>query len=318
MENYRDEILRVENIVAGYGNMPIVRDISFNLKKGEILGIVGESGCGKSTLIKAVSRINGLNTDILGGKIFFEGQDLTKISNEDKRRLLGNDISMIFQNPEASLNHSRKIGIQFTETIRSHRDMSKEEIRCRIGEIFESIGLTDVDRILNSYPFELSGGMAQRVAIALAMVLKPKLILADEPTSALDTTIQKQVIDELLALREKFNTTMVVITHNIGVVSKLANYTGVMYGGRLVEYGETEKVLKEPIHPYTKALLGAVPKLGGELPVGLAGRPPKFHELKDGCAFCKRCAYAKEECECFDNKVTQVESNHRVICLREA
>lgn len=231
---------------------------------------------------------------------------------------MGEDIAVIFQNPEASFNHSRKIGHQFLETMQSHRGtVKREEMRADAAEIFKKIGLRDVDRILNAYPFELSGGMAQRVAVALAMLLKPKLILADEPTSALDTTVQKQVVEEMLALKKSLNTAMIVISHNMGVVGKMADTIAVMYGGRMIEIGCKEQILEDPAHPYTKALLSAVPKLGAGLPVGLKGRPPHFGRLRKGCGFYDRCIHCMEKCASYNNVACEIHKNHWVMCGRK-
>ncbi len=312
-------LLQVKNLSAGYGNTKIIRDIAFDLNENEVLGIVGESGCGKSTMVKAIARLKGLNTDILSGSIHFEGQDLSTLSREERRRMMGEDIAVIFQNPEASLNPSRKIGKQFLETLQSHQDnVTYDDMREQAVAIFNKIGLKEVDRILNAYPFELSGGMAQRVAVALAMLLKPKLILADEPTSALDTTVQKQVVEEMLALKENTDTAMIVISHNMGVVGKMADTIAVMYGGRMVEIGSKQQILNAPAHPYTRALLSAVPKLGGGLPVGLKGRPPHFACLKNvGCGFYDRCAYCTEKCAAYNNVACEIREDHWVLCTRK-
>jgi len=263
-------LLTVENLTAGYKDVPVVQNISFSIQENEIMAIVGESGSGKSTLIKTIAQVKGDRTDVMAGHIAFEGNDLAFLSDEEKRHLYGKRMSLIFQNPEASLHPLRRVRAQFNETVEAHKElfsgMSDKAIEAYIRQIFEHIGLTDVERILNAYPFELSGGMAQRVAIALAVLLKPKLILADEPTSALDTTVQKQVIEELLLLREHLGTAILIITHNIGVAAKIADRIGVMQKGRIIELGPTKEVLAHPKHEYTKALLKAVPKLGGSLP----------------------------------------------------
>lgn len=311
------DLLQVRNLYAGYNGIDVVRNINFCLKEKEILGIVGESGCGKTTLLKAISKLEGLATDVHSGEILFYGKDMGSLSKEEIRKSRGREFAYVFQNPESSLNPSRKIRLQFYEAISAHKKMTKKEMDKEILDLFVKLGLKDGERVLRSYPFELSGGMAQRVAIAMAVILRPKLLLADEPTSALDATVQKQVLEELLRLRDTMHTAIVMITHNIGVVSKMADKIGVMYGGRLVEYGSKEEVLHFPSHPYTRALLEAVPKIGGDLPKGLDGRPPRFEDLEEGCAFSSRCPHHHSECDCFHNEVVHLGHDHQVMCERE-
>ena len=254
-------LLAIQNLSAGYGGKAVIRNISLELKPGEILGIAGESGSGKTTLLKALSDIKGLHADIYQGEVAFDGKDLLRMGKKEKRGLWGEDIVCIFQHPGDSLNPTRKVRSQFYETILAHRHMEKGEMDSLIASVFQRIGLGDVERILDAYPFALSGGMAQRVVIALAVVLRPKLILADYPTSALDTTVQKQVLEELLMLRETLHTAMIVITHNIGVVRCIADRVAVLYEGEIVETGDTKQVLDYPRHLYTKMLMAAVPNL---------------------------------------------------------
>ena len=254
-------LLTIQNLSAGYGGKTVIRDISLTLMPGEILGVVGESGSGKTTLLKAVSEVKGLRTDVYTGTVTFDGEDLLHMDAEEKRKCQGEEIAYVFQHPGDSLNPTRKVRVQFYETILAHRRMEKREMDELIASVFKRIGLTDVERILNAYPFELSGGMAQRVMIALAVLLHPKLILADEPTSALDTTVQKQVLEELLMLRDTLHTAIIIITHNIGVARRLADRVAVLYKGEIVEMGKTKEVLENPQHPYTKSLMAAVPKL---------------------------------------------------------
>ena len=255
------ELLRIDHLTAGYGGDAVIEDISISLHTGEVLGIVGESGSGKSTLLKAIAQIRGLSTEIHAGTISFDTKNLAVLSEGERRRLRGEEIAMVFQYASASLNPMRQIGTQLVETMRAHTDLSREEIHARAAEVFGSMGFTDVSRILAAYPFELSGGMAQRTAIALAVILRPQLLLADEPTSALDATIQLQVLDELRALKERTGTAILLITHNIGVVRHIADRVAVMCQGRIVEQGTVDEVLGNPQHPYTRELLSAVPKM---------------------------------------------------------
>ena len=290
------EILNLKNLSVSYGDINILKDIDLSLKKGEILGIVGESGSGKSTLIKSIMGILDENASI-DGEINFEGKDLASLSLKDYRKIKGKEISMIFQNPTEYFNPTRKISKQFIETIRSHNDISKQEIQKKSINTFKFLGLQDGKKIWNSYPFELSGGMNQRVAIALSIMLEPKILLADEPTSALDVTVQAQVVKELLKLRQKLNTSIILVTHNIGVASYMSDNIGVMYGGRIIEYGESEELINNPKHPYTKMLINSVPVINGNIPNGIEGSLPNFQDIKEGCVFLDRCKYASRECK---------------------
>lgn len=255
------ELLRIEGLTAGYGGVPVIRDVRLALRPGEVLGIVGESGSGKSTLLKSVAQVRGLAAEIIAGSVHFAEHDMAMVSAADKRRLHGEELAMVFQYAGASLSPARTIGAQLVEAVRAHEKRSAAEIRARAEEVFGGTGFTDVGRILASYPFELSGGMAQRAAIALAVILRPQLLLADEPTSALDATIQLQVLDELRALKDRTGTAILLITHNIGVVRHIADRVAVMSKGRIVEQGSVREVLEHPQHDYTKSLLAAVPKM---------------------------------------------------------
>ena len=310
------EILNLKNLSVSYGDINILKDIDLSLKEGEILGIVGESGSGKSTLIKSIMGILDENASI-DGEINFEGKDLTSLSLKDYRKIKGNEISMIFQNPTEYFNPTRKISKQFIETIRSHNDISKQEIQKKAINTFKFLGLQDGKKIWNSYPFELSGGMNQRVAIALSIMLEPKILLADEPTSALDVTVQAQVVKELLKLRQELNTSIILVTHNIGVASYMADNIGVMYGGRIIEYGESEELINNPKHPYTKMLINSVPVINGKIPSGIEGSSPNFQDIKEGCVFLDRCKYASRECKIKIPSAKYWGKSHWSSCLIE-
>lgn len=310
------EILNLKNLSVSYGDINILKDIDLSLKKGEILGIVGESGSGKSTLIKSIMGILDENASI-DGEINFEGKDLASLSLKDYRKIKGKEISMIFQNPTEYFNPTRKISKQFIETIRSHNDISKQEIQKKSINTFKFLGLQDGKKIWNSYPFELSGGMNQRVAIALSIMLEPKILLADEPTSALDVTVQAQVVKELLKLRQKLNTSIILVTHNIGVASYMSDNIGVMYGGRIIEYGESEELINNPKHPYTKMLINSVPVINGNIPNGIEGSLPNFQDIKEGCVFLDRCKYASRECKIKVPSAKYCGKSHWSSCLIE-
>ena len=233
-------LLDVRHVEISYNGRPVVQDVSFQVEPGEILGIVGESGSGKSTLIKAVMGLLGIGGAVTKGDIYYNGRNVIDAKPDEIRRMRGPAMGMIFQDTGASLCPVRSIGDQLYESVNQHEKASREEVRQRALDLFEKMRLPDGDRILNSYPFELSGGMNQRVGILMAMVLRPKLLFADEPTSALDVTVQAQVVREMMQMREAYGTGIVIVTHNIGVVEYMADNIAVMYRGNLVEYGKTE------------------------------------------------------------------------------
>ena len=251
-------IICYENVDICYNGSPLIKKVSFSAEKGEILGIAGESGSGKSTLIKAAIGLLGKNGSVTGGKIWYEEKNLLDLNAKELRKICGSEIGMIFQNAGASLCPIRTIEEQLYEAVLEHESISKGEIRDRALELFEQLRFTNGEQILKSYPFEFSGGMNQRVGIVLAMVLRPRLLLADEPTSALDVTVQLQVLREMKKLRDMYGTSIVLVTHNIGVVNYLADHVAVMHQGKLVEYGTKEDVLNHPQDAYTKKLIGSV------------------------------------------------------------
>ena len=255
------DLLRCENMTVCYGEKRIVSDIHFSLNPGEILGVVGESGSGKSTIFRALLGILKPGGRITDGTIVFRQRNLPELSEKEMRKIRGREIGMIFQDSGASLCPIRTIGAQMYESMSAHRKITKKETACSALEIFERLGLEDGERILRSYPFMLSGGMNQRVGIAMAMLHRPPLLLADEPTSALDTVTQKQTVEEMLALREIYDTAIILVTHNIGVVEAMADKVLVLHEGRQEEYGPAAQVLRCPQAEYTKELLVAVPRL---------------------------------------------------------
>ena len=255
------EILRYEHVDITYNGFTAVKDVSFTLKEGEILGIVGESGSGKSTLIKAAMGLLGDTGLVTRGDIWYKGKNLPDLSAAELRKLNGPELGMIFQYAGSSFCPIRTVGAQLYESMTEHESVSKEEFSRRATELLEKIGFENARRILDSYPFELSGGMQQRVGIAVAMLLNPSVLLADEPTSALDVSVQKQVVEEMLLVRKTFGTSIVLVTHNIGVIGAMADRVLVMKDGKMVEYGETRQVLEHPQMEYTQKLMAAVPKL---------------------------------------------------------
>ena len=256
-----NKILTYESVEISFGGRTVVQDVNFSLKSGEILGLVGESGSGKSTLIKAAMGILGSDGLVTKGDIRYMGQNILDIPEKEKRKVRGAKIGMIFQDAGASLCPIRTIGEQIYESMRAHVKITRSEAKDRAMELFEKLNFKDSQRVWDSYPFELSGGMNQRVGIAIAMLMNPPILFADEPTSALDVSVQRQVVKEMLKLRELFGTAIIIVTHDIGVVRAMADTVLVLKDGKAVEYGPAVKVLEHPEDPYTKKLLAAVPKL---------------------------------------------------------
>ena len=256
-----EELLRYNHVDISYLGQPVIRDVSFSLHSGEILGIVGESGSGKSTLIKAAMGLLGSEGSITGGDICYRGRLLNRLPPREMRTLCGSELGYIFQNAGSSFCPIRTVGAQLFETMKEHEKISRKDFEAQALELLGKLGFADGKRILASYPFELSGGMQQRIGIAAAMLLNPSVLFADEPTSALDVTIQKQVVEEMLMVRETFGTAIVLVTHNLGVIGAMTDRVLVLENGRCVECGSTRQVLSQPRADYTKALLAAVPRL---------------------------------------------------------
>ena len=253
-----EPLLQAEHITICYNGKPVVKDVSFNVDAGEILGVVGESGSGKSTIIKAVMGLLGGGGMVTEGDIWYKGRNVVDMPSEELRKVLGPEIGMVFQDCKAALCPIRTVGEQIYESISEHERVTKKQVYERAGEVMQKIGLTDPQRIMDSYPFELSGGMNQRVGICAAMMMKPALLLADEPTSALDVTVQAQVIREMKLMRETYGTAMILVTHNIGVVKAMADRVLVLQNGEMRDYGPTDCVLNHPENAYTKKLMDSV------------------------------------------------------------
>ena len=255
------KILTYDSVEISFGGKAVVHDVSFSLEHGEILGLVGESGSGKSTLIKAAVGLLGSDGLVTRGDIRYMDQNILDIPEKEKRKIRGAGIGMIFQDAGASLCPIRTIGEQIYESMRAHKKVSRNEAKDRAMELFEKLNFKDSQRVWDSYPFELSGGMNQRAGIAIAMLMNPPILFADEPTSALDVSVQRQVVREMLKLRELFGTAIVIVTHDIGVVRAMADTVLVLKNGKTIEYGTADRVLDHPQDPYTRKLLEAVPKL---------------------------------------------------------
>ena len=254
-------LLDYEHVEISFGGRPVVHDVSFQLYPGEILGLVGESGSGKSTLIKAAMGLLGNNGLVTKGDIWFEGKSIPDMTEREQRKIRGEKIGMIFQDCGASMSPIRTIGEQIVESLAAHGKVDAVQAKATAMELFDKLHFKDGDRVWNSYPFELSGGMNQRAGIAIAMLMNPSILLADEPTSALDVAVQRQVVEEMLRVRDTFGTAIILVTHDIGVVSAMADTVLVLQNGNVMEYGKAKEVLENPQNDYTKKLLSAVPRL---------------------------------------------------------
>jgi oligopeptide/dipeptide ABC transporter ATP-binding protein len=290
-----DNILEVRNLKTYFytedGIVKAVDGLDFNVRRGEVLGLVGESGCGKSVTSLSIMRLVNLPGRIEDGQIMFDGQDLLKLPEKNMVRIRGNRISMIFQQPQSSLNPVFKVGEQIAEVLDIHRSLGRDKGWSRAIELLKMVGIPDAERRAHSFPHELSGGMAQRVMIAMALACVPELLIADEPTTALDVTIQAQILDLMHDIRENLQTSIILITHDLGVVAEMADRIAVMYAGQIVEHADVRTLFAKPLHPYTQGLIGSIPILGvikDELEV-IPGSVPNLINLPSGCRFAPRC-----------------------------
>lgn len=298
-----------------------VDGVSFTLKKGETMGIVGESGSGKSVTASSIIRLLPPKIGrIVEGTIDFEGKNIIKLNKKELLNFRGKDIAVIFQDPMTSLDPVFKIGNQMVEMICAHQDVSKEEARKMAVEALKKVGIPQPEKRMESYPYELSGGMCQRVIIAMAVCCKPKMVIADEPTTALDVTVQAQVLELLQELQDEMDTSILLITHNLGVVWKMCDTVMVLYAGKTVEYADTKTLYAQPLHPYTWGLLDSMPKLSdtvkGELNT-IPGVPPDLRLTGKCCNFYNRCPYATERCGKEVPELVEVEPGHFVACHRQ-
>ncbi len=318
-----DLILEVKNLRTKYrtedGIIYPVDDISFNVKKGQTLGIVGESGCGKSQTALSVMRLIQKPGIIESGDVIFKNENLLKKSESQMREILGNQMAMIFQEPMTSLNPVFTIGNQVSESIAQHnKKLSNAEVKKRAVAMLELVGIPAPEKRYDEYPHQLSGGMRQRVMIAMAMSCNPQLLIADEPTTALDVTIQAQILDLMRKVQKEFNAGMILITHDLGVVAEMCQDVLVMYAGKVVEYGSVEDIFYRPRHPYTLGLLKSIPhfETGSRLKTlqTIPGLVPNLYKLPKGCRFQDRCKYVTDICRQEDPKLENLRGIHRVAC----
>ncbi|MBP2019045.1 oligopeptide transport system ATP-binding protein [Symbiobacterium terraclitae] len=297
------------------GEVHAVRDVNLTVREGECLAIVGESGSGKSVTMLSVMRLLAKNARI-EGKAIFGGVDLLSLPEREMRKIRGRDIAMVFQDPMTGLNPTLTVGLQLREGMMQHLGLTRAEADKRAIELLNLVGVPAPERRLRQYPHEFSGGMRQRVMIAIALACNPRLIIADEPTTALDVTIQAQILDLLKRLKKEFNASIIMITHNLGVVAGMADRVAVMYGGRVAEVGTVNEIFEQPKHPYTWALLRAVPRLDRSRTrlEAIAGSPPNMLQPPPGCPFHPRCAYAMNVCAAEAPQMTDLSREHRAAC----
>ena len=315
-------LLEIDNLQTQFftsaGVVRAVDGISYDVEEGETVAIVGESGCGKSVSALSILRlIPDPPGRIVGGNIRFAGRDLLAMSDDEIRKVRGRDIAMVFQEPMTSLNPVLSIGLQLTETLIAHLNVSQQQANERALEMLNLVGISEPERRLKQYPHHLSGGMRQRVMIAMALACEPKLIIADEPTTALDVTIQAQILELMKDLTKRLGVALIIITHNLGVVARYADRVNVMYAGKIIERGDARQVYYHPSHPYTLGLLHSVPRIDQPRKAKLDpihGQPPDLTKLDDGCAFRPRCRYAVDRCASAIPPLETVENGHVTAC----
>lgn len=317
-------LLEMKDVHIGFpsrhGLLPAVDGVSLKIYEGEVVGIVGESGSGKSVLSQSILRLLEHDSQVeYSGEMLFEGKDLFSLSMDEMRKIRGNDISVIFQNPLTSLSPVHTIAKQLSEVLVLHKGMNKADAKERSIELLKMTGIPAPDNVMKKYPFELSGGMQQRVMIAMALACEPKLLIADEPTTALDVTIQEQILNLILELNKKSGTSVLFITHDMGVVNQICDKVKVMYLGQAVEEATSEIIFKHPVHPYTRGLLSCIPTLSSnpdaDLPT-IEGSVPPLSEVPSGCHFLTRCPYVSDECIKEQPERVDIGSEHFVKCCK--
>lgn len=315
-----ENILCVQNLSIGIKKenqyLKAVDDISFEIKEGEILGIVGESGCGKSLTALSIIGLLSEGISVIEGNVIFDNRNMISIKKDELRQMQGKDISIIFQEPMTSLNPLINIGKQIGEVVLLHRKATRQEVKKEVLSILEKVGIKEPERCYYAYPHQLSGGMRQRVVIAMAVICKPKLLIADEPTTALDVTTQAQILNLLLEIHKELKTSILFISHDLGIVKQFCERALVMYAGKIVECGKVDSIFTYPVHEYTKGLIASIPTRNckGKRLSCIAGRVPNLEEQRFGCPFALRCRKADDICFTESVPVVTIESNHSVSC----
>lgn len=316
-----DPLLSVRNLETQFdtaeGTVHAADGVSFEIDAGEVLGLVGESGCGKSVTGRSLLRLIQPPGEICGGEVLFDGENILEYSREELRRLRGDRISMVFQEPMSALNPVFDIGWQVGEPLRVHRDLAKKASRDRAVELMRRVGIPSPEDRIDDYPHQFSGGMRQRAMIAMALACEPELIITDEPTTALDVTIEAQILDLIRELNAELGMAVLMITHDLGIVAELCDHVAVMYAGRIVEYGPVERIFDQPRHPYTKGLLDCIPDptAARQSLTPIEGGVPDLVDLPQGCNFAARCPFAVEECTTIDPRLREVAPDHYSACI---
>ena len=320
------ERLKVEHLSVSFftdeGEVQAVRDVSFSLNAGEVLAVVGESGCGKSVLCKSIMKLLPENAKIKNGKILVNGEEIAGYGERRMRELRGKLFSMVFQNPMTSLNPTMTVGVQIAEAVRAHqKDMGKEEVEQRVTELMQLVGIEQAEERKKAYPYHFSGGMRQRIVLAIALAGNPEILFADEPTTALDVTIQAQIMELIVRLNEQLNMGVMLITHDLAVVAQPCSRVIVMYLGQIVEEADVLTLFDHPCHPYTEGLMRSIPRMEGDRTKPLymiPGTVPLLSQIPTGCRFAPRCAYATERCRQETPQLTPVSDKQSVRCFRAA
>ncbi|MGK7286449.1 ABC transporter ATP-binding protein [Buttiauxella agrestis] len=314
-----NNLLELDNLQTSFftreGEVKAVRGVSFAVKRGEVVGIVGESGCGKSVTCKSVLKLLGSNGKVVGGRVHFMGEDLARKTPEQMRHIRGNDIAMIFQDPMTALNPVLTIGKQMSEILIRNQNLGKKAAKEKSIAMLQQVGIGNAEQRYHQYPHEFSGGMRQRVMIAIALSCHPKLLIADEPTTALDVTIQAQILRLLKQLQQQTDTAIMLITHDLGVVAQVCSRVVVMYGGLVMEQGSVEDIFYRPAHPYTRGLLASLPRQGdaGARLSPIEGSPPGLLNPPPGCPFAERCPQRMERCSSL-SPMYQIKEDHQAMC----